>query len=211
MSVVRITIPLELFLDKPDIYERGIIMVKFSTILAMIIGISLLFAPAAVLGNLAGPPNGIDVNVTNDDAEAIPVRLISADCARQRMIVTGNLDYDDPNLALPVANFVPAGKVLVIETVSYTVMDPHNGSIFYGATLQTFGTADDHLILAIPPENPISLARTKQTQNTVNARAYIEEGDNVIIFFQFTGPNYTEAVGIWAVYGYYINANCPSP
>lgn len=172
---------------------------KRLTILGIIACVGLLFAPAAVIGDPAGPPGELDVNVVNEPTVkakqegnwSVTVETPILEAVQARSVIT----HISPAVFVYE---VPEGTRLVIEYVSFSMLSSQP-LVVLQASITTIveGNIVDHFINVPPIVNygttPDEYAKCGGGQVT---KIYADPGTEVWGFIQAISPQYAGWVQI---------------
>ena len=198
---------------------------KRLTILGIIACVGLLFAPAVVFSNPAGPKEGLnvkiinplpvpvtgDVEIINTDEDPVPVTVIEeASCERELLSRRGGVSGQIDGLSI-IHNLYQPGKVLVLETFTVSVAVNEGINVYEVSLVNIDNPMDLHLTLAIPlhDQGP-GKNDMHHYAATVTGKTYLKGAMYAVV----TRIAPDDCVGCYEQYvlsGYYVNEDCPQP
>lgn len=92
---------------------------KRLTFLVVIAAVGFLFTPDPVIGDPAGPPNGLNVNVVNPVENPVPVQIIEEEKPTPfQGVMSWNREGSSDPVITPLSPTPPPGMILTIEFIS---------------------------------------------------------------------------------------------
>jgi hypothetical protein len=198
---------------------------KRLTILGIIACVGLLFAPAVVFSNPAGPKEGLnvkiinplpvpvtgDVEIINTDEDPVPVTIIDEESCDRELLVRRGAVYDQIEGLSIIHRLYRQGKVLVLETFSVRVAVREGINVYSVSLVDIDNPIDLKLTLAIPlhDQGP-GKDNMHHYAATVTGKTYLK-GGMYAVATRIAPDDCEGCAEEYVLSGYYVNEDCPQP